>query len=979
MFDQRLVAFSRPSAAGNSSVSLVRATVVVDRNEFVGVAIAARALADDIGRVSRTNACTVLERDVSDGFTDVQLDTAIIIGTTARSTLIQTLVDNNQINVDSIRGKWECYHITQVKSPSCIKGCRNALVIAGSDRRGAIYGAFTICEQIGVSPWHWWADVPVKNHDEIYALPTTISSKEPSVKYRGIFINDEAPALTGMVREKFGRYGKEFYSKVFDLLLRLRANFMWPAMWPGYPNPGSSFFVDDAENQKTAHDYGIVMSTSHHEPMQRATNEWFGTHPDGSWSWLENKEEITEFFKDGLTRAKGFDSYLTMGMRGEYDKAMKTDDPAAVVRDVIKTQRSLIREIYSQDDAVPQLLALYKEVQGYWDSGKLDVPDDVTLLFADDNFGSLRRLPFGDEVNRKGGAGIYYHFEYVGTPRSYKWINSNSLGKTWHQLQEAYRRNARQIWVFNVGDIKPLEVPITFAMSLAWDIDSIQADSFSTFYESLAEREFDSALAPSIAEIWREHDHLVSIRRHEHIEANNFSLLHYDEANTIASRWQGLLKTAEASYSSAVAEAYKPTLFELVLHPVKASAIYTTLRIKQAQNQLWASQRRNTANVAFREVLDLFDADFTLSEEFHSLLDGKWNSIMSQPHYGFNDTWHAPSRDMISGLCYVQSRQNSNPVVGQMGVAVEGHAGVRPGVCNEESDRTHPSRRDLVPGVTLGVMHPYGVPSRWFEIYSRGAIALSWSCSTPYDWIKLSQTSGRLVPGQPDIRVYITVDWTKVPTNFDEEVLIAVRSQGGNYGPYLDDFEQIHLPVKYRQVEADKFTGFVETDGYVSIPATAPKTLPDDYRILPEIGRLGSGSVAINPTRAENATEPSCLTYDAYVFGNEQDATLNLYFNMTLDLDPASLMQYDIGIDGGTMQRHRLVEDPCRPGELPPGWYHAVQDCVWRRKHAFGPLSSGPHSIKIRFLHSNIILEKVVLDLGGLKSSYLGPPPSRKI
>lgn len=208
---------------------------------------------------------------------------------------------------------------------------------------------------------------------------------------------------------------------------------MWPAMWPGYPNPGSSFFVDDAENQKTAHDYGIVMSTSHHEPMQRATNEWFETHPDGSWSWVENKEEITEFFKDGLTRAKGFDSYFTMGMRGEYDKAMKTDDPAAVVRDVIKTQRSLIREIYSQDDAVPrklrpesalelkkltlslELLALYKEVQEYWDSGKLDVPDDVTLLFADDNFGTLRRLPFGDEVNRKGGAGVSWksgHFMF---------------------------------------------------------------------------------------------------------------------------------------------------------------------------------------------------------------------------------------------------------------------------------------------------------------------------------------------------------------------------------------------------------------------------------------------------------------------------------------------------------------------------------------------------------------------------------------
>ncbi|KAM0820894.1 hypothetical protein AB5N19_06715 [Seiridium cardinale] len=246
-------------------------------------------------------------------------------------------------------------------------------------------------------------------------------------------------------------------------------------MWPDYPNPGSSFFVDDADNQRLADQYGIVMSTSHHEPMQRATNKWFEDNVDGIWSWIDNKEKIPQFFSDGIKRANGIESYFTMGMRGEYDRTMKTDDPAAVVQDVLGTQRSLIKYVHGPDGGVPQLVALHKEVQEYWDSGRLNVPKDVTPLFADDHFGSIRRLQTANEIHRNGCVGIYYQFEYVGTPRSYKWVNTNSLCKVWHQLQEAHRRNATQVWVFNVGGIKPTEVPLSFGMQLAWDIHSVSA------------------------------------------------------------------------------------------------------------------------------------------------------------------------------------------------------------------------------------------------------------------------------------------------------------------------------------------------------------------------------------------------------------------------------------------------------------------------------------------------------------------------
>ncbi|TEA15150.1 hypothetical protein C8034_v002614 [Colletotrichum sidae] len=833
----------------------------------------------------------------------------------------------------------------------------------GSNKRGAIFGAYTLSEQIGVSPWYFWADVPPKFHKHIFALPQTTYHGEPSVRFRGIFINDEAPALTGWARQTFGGYNSEFYKTVFELLLRLKANFLWPAMWPGYPNPGASFFADDSENAELANDYGIAVSTSHHEPMQRATNEWFAENPDGSWNWLTNKDKITKFFEEGVKRAEGLESYFTLGMRGEYDKGMKTDDPAAVVREVIKTQRAIIKEVHGREDVVPQLLALYKEVQDQYEEGNLDVPDDVTLLFADDNFGSIRRLPTGKEKDRKAGAGVYYHFEYVGTPRSYKWINSNSLGKTWHQLRQAHERNAKQIWVFNVGDIKPMEVPLTFAMQLAWDIDSIKADGFADFYEKMASATFGEERAADIGRIWHDYDRLAALRRHEHIEATTFSLLNYDEADEIASRWETLLATAEEIHKRMPTE-QKAAVFETVLHPVKASCIFTKLQITLGRNQLYARQRRNTANKLARQVLGLFDADYSLSEEFHELLAGKWNYVVSQPHYGYGDTWHAPSRDMISGLCYVQRRQNSNAIVGQMGVAVEGHEGVRPGRTNEESDRTHPSRRDLLPGVTLGLMSRYGPSKRWFDVFTRGAQVIHWQASAKCSWLKLSTSGGTLDPDGDDVRVEVTIEWDQVPDDFEEEVLIDVRSREGN-------FEQVHLPVTGRRHPASFGRGFVEADGYVSIPAV--HNPPPGYKVLPECGRTTAGAIcAVHDQKTP--VEP--LEFKFYVFSQIRAPRLALHFKMTLDLDPAQLMSFDVQLDDRPLQTRQLLQKSDKSGDLPGGWFEAVQDCAWLRWLDMSGVDLGPgeHTVKVWLRHSNLILEQLVLDVGGLKQSYLGPP-----
>ncbi|KAL2851524.1 hypothetical protein BJY01DRAFT_260827 [Aspergillus pseudoustus] len=950
--------------ASPGSVSLVNAPILVDDEDFEGVRIAVRSLSEDFARVAGLSPQVIVGDSRS-----FKAEAAILVGSVTHSRLIQSLIREGKLDVSAIVGKWETYTTSIIELP--LPGVKKALVIAGNDKRGTIFGVYTLSEQIGVSPWHWWADTPVKQSTTIYALDVVTKDGPPSVKYRGIFINDEAPSLAGWLHEKIGpHFNDEFYKRVFELLLRLKANFLWPAMWFGFPHPGSSFFMDDPLNQETADRYGIVMSTSHHEPMQRAMNEWFDRpyfEPEGSWSWLTNKEKITKYFREGAERAKGHESYITMGMRGNGDRPMNVDDPSSVVKEVLSTQREIIKEAYGKEDGVPQLMALYKEVQEYYDGG-LDIPDDVTLLFADDNFGTVRRLPNSAEARRRGRAGIYYHLEYVGAPRSYKWLNSNSCAKVWQQLEHTYNQGADQVWIFNVGDIKPLEIPLTFVLTLAWNIKALEMDQLPSFFHTFFKRNLSlgDGISQRCAGLLLKHERLVALRKHEHIEADTFSLLNYNEADNILHQWREALEEAE-ELQKWVPSTSAPAYFQLVLHPIKASYTYVALRINQAKNQHYGVQRRNTANPVAYEILRLFEEDFNLSEEYHSLLNGKWNHIMRQPHYGYTDTWHAPSRDSISGLSFVQTRQDSNAICGWIGVAVEGHQGVRPGLINEESDRTHPSRRDLIRGVTLPPIEPFGSQTRSFEIYCRGSRSAAWTITSPHEWLAASPPRGTTEPKGTDKLIKVSVDWAKVPEGFNGEVLLDLHSS-------LGDFEQIHVPVG-NTVPAKNTRGFVEADGHVSINATSfNNTLPASYRLLPFIGRTPTGAVAL----AVNApsTHSGYLEYPFITFTPGPAATLILEFTLTLDANPNPPITYDIQLDDGSITTHRLVPSPSTPGKLPRGWKDSVMDNIWKRRHQLDISSPGSHALKVRLGAQNCVLEKIVLDLGGVRESYLGPPES---
>ena len=460
----------------------------------------------------------------------------VVIGSLDHSSLIRRLADENKINVDSIKGKWECFRIQTVEHP--FPGIDRALVIAGSDRRGTAFGVFELSRQMGVSPWYWWADVPVKKKKELYVSKNGMISGPPSVKYRGIFINDEAPAFSGWTKEKFGGVNHGVYEKIFELLLRLKANYLWPAMW------GNAFNDDDTLNPILADKYGIVMGTSHHEPMLRAQQEW-KRYGKGQWNYDSNAVVLRDFWKKGIENMDSHESIVTIGMRGDGDMPMTEGSNIALLERIVRDQRQIIQDVTGKDpSATPQSWALYKEVQEYYDKG-MRVPDDVTLLLCDDNWGNIRKLPKLSDAPRAGGYGIYYHFDYVGDPRNYKWLNTNNIARVWEQMHLADAYGANRIWIVNVGDLKPMDYPISFFLDYAWDTKQWNAENLNDYTIQWAEEQFGERYAKNIAQLLKKYTEYNSRRKPELLSPDTYSLIHYREAEKVLHDYCKLQTVAE--------------------------------------------------------------------------------------------------------------------------------------------------------------------------------------------------------------------------------------------------------------------------------------------------------------------------------------------------------------------------------------------------------------------------------------------------
>ena len=584
------------------------AAIVVDEQDWKGVIRAANDLGDDVRKVTGVASNVIQTPDFPQG--------SIVVGTIGKSARIDQLVKQKKLDVRQVKGQWESYVIDVVDGN---------LVVAGSDKRGTIYGIYEISQRIGVSPWYWWADVPVKHQDELYWADGHFVQPSPKVKYRGIFINDEWPSFGGWATEHFGGVNSKMYAHMFELLLRLKANYLWPAMW------ATAFNEDDQLTPQVADEYGIVMGTSHHEPMMRAHQEYLHRKEQvGPWDYSVNKKRLDQFFLEGMQRNKAYDNLVTIGMRGDGDVAMgkgDDEDNMKTLREVIKGQRSIIKKVYGREDAVPQLWAIFTEVQRYYDAG-FTVPDDVTLLLCDNNWGYIRRIGRDFERKRKGGLGLYYHIDMNGGPWNDRWVNTTTLPKLREQLNLAYQTGIDRIWIINVGDLKPKEVPIDFIMHYAWNPESVKAGDEQKWLEGYTASVFGNEYAQETADLIAKYSKYNLWRK---AEAQVPGIFNQEEMAYTDSLWLSLSARAEALRTKIPAAA-QDAYYQLVYYPVVASA---------GVHMIYNAATRGNSNL----IDQLMARDQQLSNTYHMIAGGKWSKMMQDKHIGYTQ-WSMPKENI---------------------------------------------------------------------------------------------------------------------------------------------------------------------------------------------------------------------------------------------------------------------------------------------------------------------------------------------
>lgn len=622
----------RSGAGAFALVDRDAADIYYDGSDFQVVSITAGMLSDDVERVTgrrpTVHAVASLE--------DIPVRPSVIAGTVGKSVLVDALVRDGVLDVDALLGKWESYLIQTVRHPSTGKPL---LVIAGSDRRGTAFGLTALGKAIGVSPWYWWSDVVPPHRKSLYVQRGRFVQKEPSVQYRGIFINDErfggwARWVEQTYDKETGKVGPKVYRQVFELLLRLGGNYLWPAM-----HPGTQAFNDDPENARLADDYAIVMGSSHCEQMLRNNEgEWKAVGTYGDFNYITNRKTMQDYWETRVRTNGKYENTYTLGLRGIHDYPMEgartTEERVALMQQAIDDQRDMLRRNIDKPlEEIPQVLCTYEEVLDAYKNG-LVVPDDVTLLWSDDKHGYTRNLCNPDEMERPGGAGIYYHLSYHGDPASWIWLSPLSPAFISTELTKAYTYGARKIWVFNVGDIKPAEKELTFAMELAWDIDRWTPEKACGFIPEWAARTFGKAYAREIADIMDGYYRLMASGKDSHVW-----FLEYpeEEIRERIDTWRKLADQA-LTLEKRIPEDLQPAYFELVLYPVRGAQMINEYQLLARTSQALASagdEKTALADAArAKEMYGELDAwTHRYNEE---LLEGKWKEFFNwKPYHWF--------------------------------------------------------------------------------------------------------------------------------------------------------------------------------------------------------------------------------------------------------------------------------------------------------------------------------------------------------
>ncbi|MBN1144399.1 MAG: glycosyl hydrolase 115 family protein [Bacteroidales bacterium] len=913
------------------------ATIIYSSSENVLIKKTADFLAGDIENISGKRPVI----STSEKFSGRNV---IIIATLGNNRLVDKLVADKKLNVEVLNGQWERFVIQTIDRP--FPGVKKALVVVGSDRRGAAYGVFTLSEKMGVSPWYWWADVPVKKSEEIYLEKCRYISNVPAVKYRGIFINDEAPAFRNWAIEKFGGINHKCYEKIYELLLRSKANFLWPAMW--IP---AMFNVDDSLNARVADEYGIVISTSHHEPMMRAHNEWSWVN-GGAWDYKTNKEKLQEFWRGGVERMGNYESIITVGMRGDGDEGMSEGTAVDLLKTIIKDQREIIADVTGKPaDKVPQVWAIYKEVQDYYDKG-MRVDDDITILFCDDNWGNIRYLPRKEDLKHKGGYGMYYHFEYVGAPVSYRWLNVTQIERVWEQMKIVYEHGVNNIWIVNVGDLKPMELPISFFMDYAWNPDAIQAKDLPAYYIKWAKQQFGDNYTNEIAEILSLHTKYSARRTPEMLTPATYSIENYREADRIVDDYNKLAEKSRDIYRQ-LPEAYKPAFFQLVLSGVELCANMNEMVISAGKNKYYGERGAASANWYADKVKESFEKDARLTEAYHKLVDGKWNHMMSQTHIGYT-YWNHPPLNMMPAVSYVQLQKPA-----ELGFLPE--YGTRP----EWGWLDVQANWDFIN--TMPLFDRVNNQNYYIDVINRGQEPLSYNIKAADGWIQLSKEQGTT---QYNEKVYVSIDWEKAPES-DTAGTILISGAGKEYA--------VAVPIRNK---LPKVSGFVENNGVISFEATRFTRKTDTkeayWTVIPNLGRTNS-SLIIEPVTAGRHTpaiNSPCVEYDFTVF-ETGDLTVNTYLSPTQDYKKQGGLKFAISIDDEQPQIINMNEGEIKPDyEYADWWMRSVADHIKISKSRHKVNQPGKHTLKLWMVDSGIVFQKFVIDTGGLKPSYLGPGES---
>jgi len=906
------------------SVAGKPASIYIDKEDYPGVMIAAKNLQSDLKMV--TGSAPLLFNTALS-----KPKTLIIIGTLGKSPEIDRLVKTKKLNVSGIAGKWETFLIQTIDHP--FPGVDQALVIAGSDKRGTIFGIYDLSSNIGVSPWYWWADVPVTSKKDLYILPGNHSQGEPAVKYRGIFLNDEAPALSGWSKEKFGGFNSTFYSHVFELILRLKGNYLWPAMW------GSAFYDDDPMNAQLADEYGVVIGTSHHEPLMRAHDEW-RRYGKGDWNYSTNANVLQKFWTEGISRMGKNESIVTVGMRGDGDKPMSENSNISLLENIVHDQRKIITDITGKDASkTPQLWALYKEVQDYYDNG-MRVPDDITLLLCDDNWGNIRKLPKLTEQPRSGGYGLYYHFDYVGGPRNYKWLNTNPLPRIWEQMNLAYEYNVRQIWIVNVGDLKPMEFPIEFFLDYAWSPKKWTSDRLEAYAILWAEKQFGKEQASAIASVLSRYGKYSALRKPELLDEHTYSLTNYMEFENIVHNWEKLKSDAEMINTKIPTNA-KDAYYQLVLHPILAFGNLNKLYYAVAKNRLYASQGRSATHQMAEEAKALFNNDATITKYYNTeMAKGKWDHMMDQTHIGYTG-WQQPGANKIP-----ETKETKLNEEAEMGVAIEGSSLWWP---------------QATIAAELPGLYCEGNKTTYIEIFNRGKKPFKYKIASGQPWLHVQKPEGEVLK---EGRILLSVDFSKAPTG-NSKIPITIKSDKGETVTVFAAVNNHYLNQP----------GFIEENGYISIEAEHfTKSIPSkemSWKVLPDHGRTLS-AVAPYPVTAKTQelnAQSAQLEYAVNLL-QAGEIKINVYLSPTLDFSGSDGLFYGVSIDN---EKPQLININTIKGR---SWDTNVSENINILSSRHEINRPGAHTLKLWAISPGVVVQKLVIETKPIPATYLGPPES---